>query len=165
DQNMDAWGCYDCGISGEPTLTKAKEKIDKMHLKLRKESAFPCYEIAMSETRECVRVKADEATVIDYLGRKESRSWSSREVKFEGHKVASMARRGGSARRARRETLLHLLAAQTPEVHAAIEEADRLGEIAHAAKVKFQEAFRAIPRVEFDEIAGLVEASGHRFLE
>ncbi len=165
DQNRDAWGCYDCGIQGEPTLSKAKEKIDKLHLKMRKAAAYPCYEIAGAETAKGFEVRATEAMILDYLGRKENRSWSTREVEFVGHRVASMAQRNGNEKKSRQEKTLHDLAPESPEVHAQIEKANRLGKIAHEAALEFRAAVKAIPRVPFEDIAGLVEASEHKFEE
>lgn len=161
NQNRDSWECYDCGIHNEPTLSKVKEKIDKMHLKLRKESALECYEIAAVHSNV---VRVYEATVIDYLGPKMERVWPSREYKEVGHKVAAVADRG-AGRRARRETMLGDLAPITDEVHAKIEEANRLGRIATEAKEAFVAAVRDIPRVRLEDIEGLVKASEAKFEE
>jgi hypothetical protein len=76
-----------------------------------------------------------------------------------------MAARTGSDRKSRSEQRLDQMAPVTPEVHAAIDEANRLGEIAHAATLEFRAAVRAIPRMKLDDIAGLIEAARHQFAE
>jgi hypothetical protein len=163
-ENTDQWGCFDCGVTA-PTLSAAKAKIDALHLKLRKESAFEGYEIMADEGREAMKVRAVPTKLIEYLGRKEQRHWSSGKIAFLGHRVASMAKRSANGRASRRETMLDYIAPITPEVHAAIAEANRLGAIAFAAKQEFHQAVDAIPRAQIEDIAGLVEASDHKFEE
>ena len=76
-----------------------------------------------------------------------------------------MAARHGKDRKSRSERRLEEMAPVTPEVHAAIDEANRLGVIAHAATMEFRKAVRAIPRMALGDIADLIKASQHQFEE
>jgi len=162
DENRDHWGCYDCGVS-EPSLSKAKAKIDAMHLKLRKASAVEGYEIAPVKDRDGYFARAVPCKVIDYLGPKVEHRFTFSEI--VGQRVASVAKRNGSTKASRFETVLKNIAPQTVEVHAAIAEANRLGEIAFEADRAFMAAVSAIPRMPVEAIQGLIAASEHKFVE
>jgi len=160
-ENQDEWVCYDCGVT-EPTLSKAKAKIDALHLKMRKAAATPCYEIR----EDGFTVGLEDATVIQYRGENWEEPWmSSKKARFRGHRVASMCQRGVSSRKSRRDCYLHTLVPQTEEARAAAAEAARLGEIAKAADKAYREAIDAIPRLDIEDIEGLVEASSAQMEE
>lgn len=165
DENQDSWGCYDCGVD-EPTLSKAKDKIDAMHLKLRKKSALACFEIVRPnvEGHRAPVFTLREAKIIDYLGEEQKRSWMSSQPGETFHQVASVAKRTGD-RAARAKTPLHQLVKDCPETHEKAAEIQRLAEEAHRARVALDAAIRDLPRVQIEDIAGLVEASDHRFEE
>lgn len=49
-EDADEWTCSDCNI-GHQSLQKVKAGIDKLHMKMRKESAVECYEIDVDHTK------------------------------------------------------------------------------------------------------------------
>ncbi|MFU1607358.1 hypothetical protein ACM25O_13315 [Sulfitobacter pontiacus] len=164
-ENRDSWDCSDCGVS-ESSLGKAKSKIDSLHLKLRKSSAVDAYEISRNESEREFSVKATEARIIDYGKPRIQRSgYGENRKEYVEERVFSMAVRHGNGKASRSEQPLNGLAPVTPEVHAAIDEANRLGVIAHAAVKEFRAAARAIPRLKLEDITGLIEAARHQFEE
>lgn len=164
-ENRDSWDCSDCGVS-ESTLGKAKSKIDSLHLKLRKASAVDAYEISRRETDRAFTVSAIEARIIDYGKPRVQRSGYGPDRKeYVEERVYSMAARHGNGKASRSEQRLDSMAPVTPEVHAAIDEANRLGKIAHAASQEFKAAVRAIPRLQLEDIKGLIDAARHQFEE
>jgi len=160
-ENADLWNCPDCGIVDQPTLSKVKERINAMHLKLRKASAMPCFEIAGEVTYSGAKVRALEGTIIEYIGPKKARYGYPEET----HSVAVVSQRPNRDAKSRQEVYLQNLAPDTPEVRAQIAAADALGQIAHEAAEAFRAAVRAIPRVQIEDIADLIKASGHTFQE
>ena len=165
-QNTDAWECYDCGVS-EPTLTKAKSKIDSLHLKLRKRSAVTAYELSHTNGQGGkFEVSVKEAQLIDIgKSRRDSRWENGKRVPVVREFIVSMCDRNNSGRKSRRDCETSNLVAITPEAHAAIDEANRLGEIATEAVARFNEAAKAIPRMSLADVPGLVQAAAHTFEE
>lgn len=158
-ENADEWNCYDVGYS-HASLSKLKAKIDAMHLKLRKASSVTCLEIG----RAYEGAGFTEASIIDYIGPKETRSWS-KEPELTDHKVAAVATRGGNERPSRRETELSGFAPDTPEARAAIAAWVSADREVKAAEVRSKAARDAIPRLRLDDIAGLVKASKSKIEE
>lgn len=161
-ENMDTWGCYECGVTA-PTLSKAKEKIDALHLKLRKESAVSCYEYQVDSKKGTI--KLIDSKIIDFLKECISTSWSSNKRTHDGYEVAVMAQRQGSEKASRRTAKLRTLIADTPEALEAVNQANEIGQRLAVPVREFDDAVAAIPRVQFADISKLVEASGHKFTE
>jgi len=159
-ENMDEWSCRDCNVTHQ-SLLKVKAAIDKLHLKLRKESAVECFEIDTDLSN--FKVKLIDAKLIDFTGMKPARSWDRESGKIPF--VASVAKRGNKERAARQEKNLSSLAPISAETRAAIDEANRRGQEAREARTAFNEALKAIPRLALDDIGGLIKASDHKFEE
>lgn len=163
-ENGDTWDCYDCRVS-EPSLSKAKAKIDAMHLKMRKAAALPCYEFGSvsPDTTRLPEFRVTESKIIDYMGpQMGGSSWGPF---VEAHKVAAVSKRLGSDRAVRHTTGLENLLADTPELPAQVEEVKRLLAVAYAACREFRDAVAALPRVRFEDIMDLVAASKARIEE
>lgn len=158
-ENEDKWVCRDCGVTAD-TLSKAKADIDKLHLKLRKESAVECYQVM--GTRDFT-VQLLDTKLVEFIGMKPARSWDHHKGKVP--MVAGMAKMPGKERPGRQEKNLYDLVPITDEVHRAVDAVNLMGQIAKAAKQEFDNALKELPRMEMEMIAGLVEASGHRFEE
>ena len=168
-ESSDQWGCYDLGGHGKdthaPTLTELKAKLDKFLLTTRKKNAFSCMILRLeSKTVEgrnaSVSVAMMDASIIEYCGPKvETRITGLRIPRVVGHKVATTAARGHQGRLTRAETDMEYLAPLGEATDAAISEANRLGAIAEAALADFYKAYKAIPRVQLEDIDELVKIS------
>lgn len=152
-ENSDEWWCSDIGYSNV-SMAKVKARIDAVYLKLRKESAVPCYEIGSYGSG---RDLLTEATVIEYLKEIwEGGGWDSKPRRLTNHKVAVVAQREGSTRASRRETELSRLAKATPETLAAADVArERYAEYLAAQKA-YEAAVAAIPRLTIEDVEALV---------
>lgn len=148
-ENSDEWWCQDINYSNV-SMQKVKAKIDAFYLKLRRESAVPCYEISSfggpSKT---------ESTIIEFVKTVEQRAWATHAVTRVEQKVAAVAKRAGSERAARREVGIETLMPETPAALAAFAEAERLYEDVRKAEAAFRAAFDAIPRITLDDVAAL----------
>lgn len=156
-ENGDEWTCYDAGNGmTAPTLSKMKEKIDRMALAERKASSFRCLEFSGYSS-----VDTEDASIIEYLGPTvEGGGWTGKPHYISKHKVASVANRKGKERPTRRESDLSNFLPDTPEVRAALEDLARLHKVAEEARKAFDAARKAIPRVTVADIAPLVKLSG-----
>lgn len=159
-ENADHWTCNDCDVSDQ-SLQKVKDRIDRLHLKMRKDSAYGGWELHVDRNKYAVGMI--QTKVIDYIGLKPARSWDRE--KGEVHMVAAMAKRSGRERAGRQEMKVGSICPDDPAVFKAVEEANRLGHLARVAIQAFNDQLAAIPRLTIDEIGGLVEASGHKFTE
>lgn len=165
-ENDDTWGCYDAGVHGQKTLGGVKKKIDDLHLKMRKAASVACFEVRGNEGKDGWYVSLTEATAIEYLGPHIERRWmSSAPPEITGHKIATVAKRGGSQRGARRETMMASICPHTSEVHEAVVAANALGAEAFAAAERFRAAVRDIPRLQLADIKDLMAASEARLEE
>lgn len=155
-ENMDEWSCYEAGDGfSAPTLTKLKEKIDRMLLSERRAAAIHCLEI------NGILPTFVEATLIEYIGPRIERDYyGSKPARLTGHTVAATANRSGSSKASRREMLLSSFAPDTREVHAAICEASVAYQQKVAAEKAYKTAYDAIPRMSVEQIADLVRISG-----
>lgn len=158
-ENSDEWTSFDAGDHmSAPTLSKMKEKIDRLALSIRKASSTPCYEI-QTGNGEFVLSLVD-STVIEYLGPRVERSWSGSKPDVIKHKIAIVGQRRGSERAARRETEITHVSPRTAEVEALVDEANRLGQIAQHAKKAFEAAKARVPTMTIDMIPDLIKVSG-----
>lgn len=154
--NSEDWSCHDVNYAS-PSLSKVKQRIDKMYLDQRKRSAVEAFEIERAGTFGEAPTKV--ATMItEYVGPKMEKDFRGvkRELIQVGHLVASVAKRGGDSKAVRRDRLLDQIMPDTPEAHAAHEEYLRAVSIVRDAKKEADKAFAAIPRVTIDMIADLV---------
>lgn len=161
-ENEDVWNCYDLGghssgTATAPTLSALKAKIDAILLAERKENKTPCLILSKSQSGESM---ATEAHVIEYISPKYD--WSSFASKryVVDHLVATLALRKGRERVSRQEQPLSSLAPDTPEVRHAIQVAKDRGRAVIEAQQAFEEAYKAIPRLQLTHIENLVRISG-----
>lgn len=154
--NSEDWFCHDVGFSS-PSLSKVKQRIDKMYVDQRKRSAVEAFEIEMAGSFGEAPTKVP-ASITEYVGPKMEKDFRGvkRELIQVGHLVASVAKRGSDSKAARRDRLLDQMMPDTPEAHAAHEEYLRAVLIVQQAKKAAHEAFKAIPRMTIDMIADLV---------
>lgn len=142
-----------------PTLSKMKEKIDALYRQEREAAALDCYELQKgSSSPETVLL---EARLTEYEGPLVQRPWAHHQKAYiSEQKVASISRRGGSSKAARRTAKLENMAPIGPETDAAVDEYLRLRGIENEAKAAADAAFAAIPRVTLEDISELVRISG-----
>lgn len=154
-ENGDEFVCYDAGHGmSAPTLSKIKEKIDRIALSIRKAEKVSCYELGRD-------AEITESDVIEYLGPKVERPWSGeRKPYIAQQKIAVIARRRGSEKASRREANLSDLMPDTPEAHAALAKAQAAYKAWQDAQKEFQAAHGAIPRLNIEDVAALVKVSG-----
>lgn len=164
-ENEDKWRSYDAGDGMEAeTLSKLKEKIDRMIARQKKETAIS-FLVIMDDVSERQTVLT-EAKMTAYLGPKVGNvNYSSSQKEVKGHSVEAVyvARSFGSKpdeKAARRSLDLSKCCPDTPEVEAALDEANRLGRIASEANMAHRKAVAAIPRMTLDDIESLVKLSG-----
>lgn len=152
-ENSDEWWCSDINYSNI-SMAKVKAKIDAMYLKLRKESAVPCYEINSHGGRSELLT---ESTVIEYIkGIYRGDTWTGKPVTLVNHMVAVVAQRQGSTRAARREIELSRLAPATPETRAAADLVRQRHDEYLAAMKAYEAAVEAIPRLTIEDVDALV---------
>lgn len=157
-ENEDLWVCYDCRVR-ESSLARAKAKIDGLHRQMRKAAAVACYVI---DTRTEEDLNLLDAKAIDYLGEK-FEGYTQR--KSVGHEVAVMTTRRGNERPGRTTMRLQDLVAEDPSLPERLNEINRLRAVRRRAQAAEKAAIDALPRVQFEDIAGLVEAAGARIEE
>lgn len=164
-ENGDKWCSYDAGDGMEAdTLSKMKEKIDRMITKAKKETAVDF--LVIEDDPSAHKTTLTEAKMTGYLGPRLGRAdgYSSLRKKVEGHRVEAVyvAKRWGmrGEKAARRGIDLQECCPDTPEVHAALEEANRLGLLARQAEAAHRKAVAAIPRLTLADIDHLVKLSG-----
>jgi hypothetical protein len=151
--NEDCWTCYDLSdkVRASPKLSAIKAAIDRLYLAERKAAGVGCWEISSHDGSRT------PATVVEYLGEKTEKSWSGRTPDRIYHKVAVVAKRTASERPARRETSCDQLARLGAEFDAAWEIYANAFAERKAAQKREQEAFGALPRLQVEDIAKLVE--------
>lgn len=161
-EKEEKWGCYDIEFSHDK-LSKVKERVDAMHLKLRKGAAFDCY---MLGTERGLTVLA-EAKVIDYIKPIREQRPGTFERVYTGpiidHEFAVMAKHHGRDRMSRRAcSLSNVIDLSAADCLAALNDLER--QAADLAK-RIADAKAALPRVRFDDLADLVKAASHSFTE
>lgn len=160
-ENEDAWRC-DVVKDSKASLSKMKQAIDRMHLKMRKEAAT---DSAILRIHNGFSLTA--CSIVEYLGEKWSRGGygSAREPKFEGHRVAVVAERDGREKAARSEERLENLVKLGPEADAAIEKAKTSLKKVREAEEIYRADIAAIPRLTIQDISKIVDASDARLEE
>ena len=163
-ENEDKWRSYEAGDGMEAeTLSKLKDKIDRMIAKQKKETSINFFVLEGDHSR--LVNSLTEAKMTAYVGPEmKNKSYSSTEKVVVGHKVEAIyvasnwGKRGEKA--ARRSIGLNDCCLDTAEVHAAVAEANRLGTIAKQAAAAHHNAVKAIPRMTLADIESLVKLSG-----
>lgn len=154
-ENSDKWHCRDIDLQAD-TLSALKRKIDEIDRKARQAAAVICYELV---PRRGHQVETRDAKLIEYLG-------TRRPQKHQGdpdepqHVVASMAKRSFGERVGRQEVKLRDLVPISEEAHKAIDHANALGAKVAEAEAAYKAAVAAIPRLQIDDIDGLVKVAG-----
>lgn len=160
-ENEDLWNCYDLGGHGkdasEPSLSKLKARIDALILSERKRGSVPC--LILTHNHHTFQIDTIEGAITEYLGPKIERPYGQKERVVVEQRVAVSAKRSANSRVSRQDSPLSKHALITPEVDAALAEANRLGVLAREANAAYKAAFDAIPRVQIDDISALVKIS------
>jgi hypothetical protein len=163
-ENQDKWWSHDAGDGMEAeTLTKLKEKIDRMIAKAKKATAV--HFLVLDSDMSGRKTFMTEAKMTGYLGPKiGNKTGYSSEKEVKGHNVEAVyvSSRWGrpDEKAARRSASLDACCPDTPEVHAALAEANRLGRLARQAGEDYRKAVAAIPRMTLADIDQLVKLSG-----
>lgn len=163
-ENEDKWRSYDAGDGMEAeTLSKLKEKIDRMIAKQKNKTAISF--LVLDDDYNSQKTGVTEAKMTAYLGPQlKNKSYGSVEKVVDGHKVEAIyaSRKWGKReeRAARRAISLTDCCPETQEVHVALAEANRLGMIAKRAAEDHRKAVAAIPRMTLADIDSLVKLSG-----
>jgi hypothetical protein len=163
-ENQDKWWSHDAGDGMEAeTLSKLKEKIDRMIAKGKKATAI--HFLVIDSDSSLRKTALTEAKMTGYLGPKiVNKTGYSSEKEVRGHSVEAVyvSERWGrrDEKAARRSTGLDNCCPDTPEVHAALAEANRLGLLARQADADYRKAVAAIPRMTLADIDQLVKLSG-----
>lgn len=165
-ENGDEWTSYDAGTGmSAPTLSKLKEKIDRMIAAQKKKTAveFLVIEEAISGKRQTLLI---DAKATGYAGPKiESLNiYSSTQKVVKGHKVEAVyvGRSWGASntKAARRVIDIEKCCPDTDATRAAVAEANRLGKLVEEAERAHRDAIKAIPRLTLSDIEELVKLSG-----
>lgn len=152
--NTDQWNCFDIGYSNV-SIGKVKARIDAWFLKIRKESAVPCFVLSDISSG----LDKTEGSIIEYVRAIEKRSWglAKQEVIGIDHRVAVSALHLGGGRKSRQELDLNKLMVDTPGAHAAFAKAQQLYGAVTKARAAYTAAVEAIPRVGVESIQELVK--------
>ena len=157
-ENEDYWRCYDLDLENA-SLAKLKEQIDKLLLKVRKESAV---DVLIVGSEHSSHFSVTEGRAIDAkVGFERQRSSYSGDAKEPIRKVSLgiFSNRRGGDRGGKSFYPISEISLPTPEVYAAIAEVERLRKIAKAAEEAVKAAVRAIPRISEEDVAGLIRAA------
>lgn len=157
-ENEDNWRCYDLDLE-DASLAKLKERIDKLLLKVRKESAV---DVLIVGSEHSSHFTVTEGRAIDAkVGFERQRSSYSSEAKEPIRKVSLgiFSNRRGGDRGGKSFYPISDVSLPTPEVYAAVAEVERLRKIAKAAEEAVRAAVRAIPRISEEDVAGLIRAA------
>ena len=164
-ENEDKWRSYDAGDGMEAeTLSKMKDKIDRMIAKSKKVTAIDF--LVIENEHSNYKTALTEAKMTGYLGAKIAsvNAHSSLHKEVKGHNVEAIyvsAKWGKRDERAeRRSVCLSECCPDTQEVRAALAEANHLGLIARQAQELHRKAVAAIPRLKLADIEQLVKLSG-----
>lgn len=162
-ENAENWSCFDIEYSHEK-LSKVKERIDRLHLQLRKASSVDC--LVMENSHHDTGTAFHEGKIVDYLGVVRSQRPGTFERVNTGpvvdHKVAVVSARRGDKASRRTQNLSEAFAPEAAEMLPAILEQQA---IIKRARDEIQRIRKAMPRIQFDQLADLVRASEHVFSE
>lgn len=136
--NADEWSCMELNYSSK-SLASVRAKIDAFRLKERKALSVAAIYIGYGST--------EDAEIVEYLGPKGYKG---------AHKVAVLRERGGK-KRSRSEEEFKDLTLDLPETRAALERAAVLRAKAREIVRQADEIVSAIPRINLDDIAALIE--------
>jgi len=153
--NDDKWRACDFDFSHQ-SLAKCRERIDKEYRALRNKSAVQCLKL---DGGSGFTPEGRPATLVEYLGAKEERSWSTKELKAVKHRVAAMYIWAHSEKQSRNQCDLGDFAADTPEVLAMIALAKEKQDAARTLLKEGDAIMRSIPRLTEADIAGLIRAA------
>lgn len=165
-ENSDEWFCNEAGDGmSAPTLSKLKDKINRMIASQKKKTAVDFLVIEDSGIIGNRKTLLTEARMTGYSGPEVSnKGYSSLEKVVTGHKVEAVyvGRKWGKSdeRAARRVVNLKDCCPDTDAVRKALAEVNRLGEAAKLADKAHREAIEAIPRLTLADIDTLVKLSG-----
>lgn len=163
-ENDEKWSCYDIEYSHEK-LSNVKERIDRLHLQLRKASSVDC--LVMSDIfSDYQNATMLDGKIVDYIGVIRSQRPGTFEREHTGpvvdHKVAVVSARGGDKPSRRTQNLSD---AFSPEAADMLPLILRQQAIIREARAEISRIRAALPRIQFDQLADLVKASEHVFIE
>lgn len=163
NENSDEWNCYEARVSNV-SLAKVKAKIDRLHLKMRKAAAFDCLYLGAPHGKPDLR----DARAIDYRFRREKNysSWTGEGPEFiEVHEVAVMMTGMFKDAPGKSWAKLESLAPLGPETDVALERVRQAQAEVEAAEARRKEAWAAVPRLTFEDVAALAEAADSKLDE
>jgi len=162
-ENDEKWWCSDIEFSHE-NLSKVRERIDRLHLQLRKASSVDC--LVMEGSHSDAGTAFHEGKIVDYIGAVRSQRHGTFEREYTGpvvdHKVAVVSAKRGDKAIRRTQNLSDAYAPESADMMPAILEQEG---IMRRARDEIKRIKDAMPRVQFDQIGDLVKASEHVFTE
>jgi hypothetical protein len=165
-ENDEKWSCWDIEFSHEK-LSKVKERIDRLHLQLRKASSVDCL-VMGGGYRDGEVPKFYEGKIVDYSGVIRSQRPGTFERVHTGpvvdHQVAVVSAKNSLSDKPSRRTQ-RLSEAFAPEAADMMPDILRQCDIIRDASAEIARIKAAMPRIQFDQLADLVRASEHVFTE
>lgn len=162
-ENDETWWCPDIEFSHEK-LSKVKERIDRLHLQLRKASSVNC--LVMEGAYNDTGTAFYEGKVVDYIGVVRAHRLGSFERIPTGpvvdHTVAVVSAKGGDKASRRSQKLSDAYAPEAADMLPAILEQQA---IIKRARDEIKRIRDAMPRIQFDQLADLVRTSERVFVE
>lgn len=162
-ENDEKWWCSDIEFSHE-RLSKVRERIDRLHLQLRKASSVDC--LVMENSHHDSGTAFHEGKIVDYIGVIRSQRPGTFERVYTGpvvdHKVAVVSAKRGDRASRRAQNLSDAYAPEAAEMLPAILEQQA---IIKRARDEITRIRKSMPRIQFDQLSDLVKASEHVFQE
>ena len=162
-ENMETWECYAIEFSHEK-LSKVKERIDRLHLQLRKSSSVDC--LVMEGGYDRQPAKFHDGKIVDYIGVVRATRPNSFERVATGHvidhSVAVVSGKSGEKASRRKQRLSEAFAPEAADMLPAI---IKQQEIIRQAESEIKRIKAAMPRIQFSDLDALVKASEHVFTE
>ena len=164
-ENGETWWCRDIEFSHEK-LSKVKERIDKLHLQLRKASSVDCLVLTKGSGYGRDEDVFHEGKIVEYLRPERAKRPGTFERVGTGeiidHNIAVVSARRGEKASRRTQMLSSAYAPEAVDMLPAIHAQQK---IIREAQAEIERIRDAMPRIKFEQLADLVRASEHVFTE
>lgn len=165
-ENEEKWRCWDIEF-GHEKLSKVKERIDKMHLQLRKASSVDCLVLEGVGSHDIRNVATfHEGKIVEYLRPERAVRPGTFERVGTGeiidHHVAVVSAKRGDKASRRTQMLSNAYALEAADMLPAIHTQQK---IIREAEDEIKRIRASMPRIQFEQLADLVRASEHVFSE
>lgn len=164
-ENGETWWCRDIDFSHEK-LSKVKERIDKLHLQLRKASSVDCLVLTGGSGYVRDEDVFHEGKIVEYLKPERAIRPGTFERVGTGeiidHNIAVVSAKRGEKASRRTQMLSSAYALEAANMLPAIHAQQK---IIREAQAEIKRIRDAMPRIKFEQLADLVRASEHVFTE